>query len=634
MKQVLSKEQQAIVFHNDCEGALLLEASAGSGKTRILTERVRHLLTQKKDKFFSVLCLTFTNKAADEMKERLKDIPKLSERTFIGTFHEFCLQKILRTHRNELGFETVPHIFDENDQKKILEAVLLQKDIFEEDYKSLNPKQQQEQLKHYLEAISTAKRELVLLPDAYTDWTDKQKTLYSDYNDEMLNQNGMDYDDILLYSYRILSERPSIANIYRRLYRYIMVDEAQDLNFAQYNTLKVICGDTHKNVMMIGDPKQAIYAFNGANIAFMQQDFVTDFKADKKALLHNYRSSTQVLTLAEHIRPNGGIPNNYFNGIAQIQAFDNEQNEATWVINQIKKWVQKGVYEEEEKEVISISLENIAVLARNRYVLEPLINQLDADEVLQNQYYLRKIERLSPESQLIKAFDYGLRILVNPANILHFNELYRLLKLPPNPTKKRLDALLGLNQTPELSDNLQIITDTLVKNWTLLNNNQRLIDQALLNIEQTISNTNWVDEEKLIIRSDIDEFRKYWRSFLQTTPFESQSLANFRYFLALKGIKENKKGLTLATVHTVKGLEFDIVFLIGMNQDVLPDYRAKDAKSKTEERNNAYVAITRAKRCIYVTYPKSRYMPWGTTKSQIISEFIKNFTPIFFETPI
>lgn len=127
MKQELSIEQKEIAFFNDCEGALLVKASAGSGKTRILTERVRHLLTEKTNKYFSVLCLTFTNKAADEMKKRLEDISKLSERTFIGTFHEFCLSQIIRKQRHEIGLQEMPHIFDENDRRKILEEVFFTK---------------------------------------------------------------------------------------------------------------------------------------------------------------------------------------------------------------------------------------------------------------------------------------------------------------------------------------------------------------------------------------------------------------------------------------------------------------------------------------------------------------------------
>lgn len=624
MKQELSKEQKEIVFFNECEGALLVEASAGSGKTRILTERVRHLLTEKNDKFFSVLCLTFTNKAAEEMKERLDDVHKLSERAFIGTFHEFCLNQIIQKQRQEIGLEDVPHIFDDNDRKKILEDVFLQNELFDEDYKNLEPKQQQQRLNDYLNIISEAKRNLVVAPEIdMPDWTKKRQILYNDYNDRMRNQNAMDYDDILLYAYRILIERPVVSNLYRRLYRYILVDEAQDLNFAQYHILRAICGDTHKNIMLVGDPKQAIYAFNGASAHYMQEEFVNDFGATKLAIPHNYRSSAKVLELAQSIRPNGGIPNNYFIGVGEIISFDNEQLEAQWIISKIKEWESVGVYEEKEIKTI-LALDNIAILARNRYVFKELIEQLDNDEKYKGKFYLKKgAERFVPESQLIKIFDLGLRILVNPADILHFNLLYQELGIPENKAKNRLETLLSLNQTENLSIEQQALLNIMTDLWKKLYANPKWVDHALNAINDRLNEFEFADEEKLKIDYDIREFQKLWKSFLKNTPSESQNLANFRYFLALNSADENKHGLALATIHTVKGLEYDIVFLMGMNQGVLPDYRAQDEKALAEERNNAYVAVTRAKKCIYVTYPKSRIMPWGGTKQQIVSTFIK-----------
>lgn len=636
MKQELSKEQREIAFFKDCEEALLVKASAGSGKTRILTERVRYLLTEKKDKFFSVLCLTFTNKAADEMKGRLEGVPKLKDRTFIGNFHDFCLSQILRKQRHEIGLEAIPHIFDEDDKKKIILEVIAQRDDLKAMYAFPNieypkdkAKKQRELIEKCIDFISNGKRKLITIPEHITEWGNwrEQNTfLYKNYNEILQSQNAMDYDDILLYAYRILTERPAVANIYRRTYKYILVDEAQDLNFAQYQILRAICGETHKNVLFVGDSNQAIYAFNGANIKFMLEDFVSDFKADVKEIPHNFRSSTKVLELAHHIRSNNGMPNNYFEGIREILSFfDDEQSEAAWVIAKIKDWQQKGYYEEKELK-IPIGLENIAVLARNRYVLKELMTQLDADETLKNQYFLRKgSERFEPDSQLIKAFDLGLRILVNPLDILHFNQLLQELGLPKNINNNRLDTLLSLNQTENLMSEQTELLNILVKVWTNLKSNPKLVDNALKEIEQFVNNSNFADEEKLKIDYDIKEFKKLWLGFLKNTPSENQTLANFRYFLALNGVDENKKGLTLATVHTVKGLEFDIVFLMGMTEGVLPDYRAKGDKELAEEKNNAYVAVTRAKKCIYVTYPKSRIMPWGDKKSQYISRFIKDF---------
>ena len=629
MKQELSNEQKEIAFFNNCEGALLVKASAGSGKTRILTERVRHLLTEKKDKYFSVLCLTFTNKAAEEMKERLQDVPQLSERAFIGNFHDFCLSQIIQKQRQAIGLREMPHIFDENDTRKILEEVFLQNEIFDEDYKNLDPKQQQQRLNDYLNVISEAKRNLVVIPEIDKPlWTVKRTLLYNDYNDRMINQNAMDYDDILLYAYRILTERSVIANLYRRSYRYILVDEAQDLNFAQYNILRAICGETHRNVMFVGDPKQAIYAFNGASVDFMLNEFVTDFKAHTMEALHNFRSSTKVLELAHHIRPNGGMPNNYFDGIREMPFFDTEKAEAQWIISKIKEWQDKGFYEEKDVK-ISINLENIAVLTRSRYVFKELVAQLDEDETLKNQYFLRKgSERFAPESLLIKAFDLGLRVIVNPSDVLHFNQLYHELGLSNAVTNNRTANILSLNQLDNLTLEQQKVLNILVGVWQILNDNPKLIDKALTTIDNIVKESDFEDEEKLKIDYDIKEFQKLWKGFLRSTASESQTLSNFRYFLAMNGIDENKKGLTLATVHTVKGLEYDIVFLMGMNDGVLPDYHAKDKKALAEEQNNAYVAVTRAKKCIYVTYPKSRIMPWGDDKPQYLSRFVRDFVEV------
>ncbi len=636
-KNELSKEQKEIVYLNDCENALLVEASAGSGKTRILTERVRYLLTEKKDKFFSVLCLTFTNKAADEMQNRLEDVPKLSQRAFIGTFHEFCLNQIIRKQRHEIGLQEVPHIFNEDDKKKIIEEIIIQNDTLKSAYefpyifdKAQKAKAQQALMDKRISFISDAKRQLIVVPEYVTvwkDWSEIDTFIYKNYNATLVNQNAMDYDDILLYAYRILSERPAVANIYRRLYGYILVDEAQDLNFAQYHILKAICGDTHKNVMMVGDPKQAIYAFNGASAAYMQEEFVNDFMPVKRAALHNYRSSTKILELAHHIRTNGGMPNNYFTGIREILPFENETLEAQWIISKIKEWKEAGFYKEKEKEEKpAIKLENIAVLARSRYVFKELIQQLKEDETLKNNFYVRKgTERFEPESQLIKVFDLGLRILVNPSDILHFNQLYYELGLSETKSKYHLENLFAINQAENLTADKSIWLHKVVELWQKLEKKPKLLDYALQDILSNMNNFNLADEEKLKIDNDINEFQKLWRAFLKNSASESQNLANFRYFLALNSIDEHKEGLTLATVHTVKGLEYDIVFLMGMNEGVLPDFRSKNDKSVEEERNNAYVAVTRAKKCIYVTYPNHKKMSNGSIRAQQISRFIETF---------
>jgi DNA helicase-2/ATP-dependent DNA helicase PcrA len=630
-KAALSKEQEEIVLFNDGEGPILVEAAAGSGKTRILTERVRYLLTMKNDKFFSVLCLTFTNKAAEEVKERLKGIPKLNERAFISNFHEFCLS-IIRSRYNDIGFSSPPHIFDANDCKKILEEVLLNNPILKDIYdfpeilnESERSKRQREKLFQCVDFISTQKRQLIEeIPEFeadYKGWGEKTTLLFQDYNRRLREQNAIDYDDILLYAHRILS-RPSIANIYRRTYQYILIDEAQDLNFAQYNIIKVICGDSNKNVLMVGDPRQAIYGFNGSSPKYMQELFIEDFEAERKQINHNYRSSKSILSLAETIQPNGGVGSNFFNGISKIKNFENEQLEATFIISEIKKWLQIGYYEEEGKELKEpISFKNIAVLGRNKFIFSALIELLENEPLLKNHFYLKKgLEKFEPESLFLKLFDLGTRILVNPNDSLHFRQIEEILKFQLPKKSNNLEGLLEVEQLNNSGINLH----THLTYWNHLNSNPRSLGWVLEQLKDILNDDlkeeNEVEANKFSF--DLSQLEKLWKVFIRKENSDNQTLTNFRYFLALNSINEGKEEITLATVHTTKGLEFEIVFLMGMNDGVFPDYRAKTESALKEERNNLYVAITRAKRALYVTYPNKRLMPWGDEKSQSISRFL------------
>ncbi len=633
MKQQLSEEQQKAVdaFLHE-KKAVLVEASAGSGKTRILTECVRSLITEEKDKFFSVLCLTFTNKAADEMKERLSDIPKIKERAFIGTFHEFCLERILKVRRHEIGLEQLPHIFDDNDRRKILEQVFLENSAFEEDYQHLEPKKQEQRINDFLQVISEAKRELVVEPETdKPDWHFKRKLLFKEFNERLQSQNAMDYDDILLYGYRILTSREANASLYRRQYKYILVDEAQDLNYAQYQIIRAICGETHKNVMFVGDEKQKIYGFSGASLDFMKVHFQNDFNPEIVKVENNFRSSDAILALANSIRENGGIGQNYFEGEKSILPFENEQLETQWIVEKIKYWLNKGVYQEEGKDLKEeIKLENIAVLARNRFVFNELINQLEKDDLLKDKFYLKKgLDKFAPESTLMKVFGLGLRVFVNPSDVLHFNQILSELNLSIKDVPNKIDYLKSLNKDYATLENHLKTTKTQLdflvdECWQLLSKEYKFFGKILEKLQSTIQDTTFFEseQEKEMIASEIQEILSYWRDFIRSMSYDNQTLQNFLFFLAMNGSNKTQKGLTLATIHTVKGLEYEIVFLMGMNEGVFPDYRAKTEFQKEEERNNAYVAITRAKRCIYVSYPKIRKMPWGTDKKQEISSFL------------
>lgn len=635
-KALLSQEQEAIVLFNEGNGAVLVEAAAGSGKTRILTERVRYLLTEKKDKFFSVLCLTFTNKAAQEMKDRLQGIPKLNERTFIGNFHEFCLY-VIRSRYADIGFSTPPHIFDAYDCKKILEAVLLSNPVLKEvyDFPDANDdkdrsNKQRKKMQECMDFISSQKSQLIgEIPEFeshHKNWTEKTNLLFQDYNRRLREQDAMDYDDILLYAHRILA-RPAVANIYRRTFQYILIDEAQDLNFAQYHIIKSICGESHHNILMVGDPKQAIYGFNGSSPDFMQQHFVNDFGAEKKEINQNYRSATKVLDLAEQIQPNGGVGTNFFEGIATIQGFENEQEEVAYVIAEIKTWLQKGYYEEAGKEIKEpVSCKNIAVLARNKFVFSALIEMLETEPELKDHFYLKQgLEKFEPESDFMKFFDLGTRIIINPNSELHFRLIAELLEIELPPLPNRYESLITLP-----NNNSAIDISLLIKYWKHLKEHPKSLGWVIAELQKEFKATTPQEEKELEtakILFDLTQLDKYWKSFVGKEMPENQTLSNFRYFLALSHTTDHAQELTLATVHTTKGLEFEIVFLIGMNDGVFPDYRAKTEYALQEEKNNLYVAITRAKRVLYITYPGKRQMPWNEEKKQSISRFLNNIQP-------
>ncbi len=629
----LSPKQSEIVHHNDGEGALLVVAAAGSGKTRILTERARYLLTQKQGRF-SVLCLTFTNKAAEEMQERLSNVPDITRRSFIGTLHSFALQ-ILITRRFSIGYNEVPHILErENDKKKILEQVFIENPILGVYYIGKDEKAQRNLIDQYMNWISEQKRNLVIIDDdtpQYNGWGEQRLVLYKSYNQLLREQNMVDYDDILLLAYRILVENEAIARLYQRTYRYILVDEAQDLSYAQYNLLKALTAENHKNIFMVGDPNQAIHAYAGADKRFMLENFIEDFEAIRTTIDKNFRSSKAVIRFANQILPNGSNPDDsYYDGEMKIFSFNDETEEATWIYEKIKSMlvgIDETILTKGDEIEGQLSLDKIAVVARNKFVFNKLENLLKSDSQFNNNYFVKKTtEILDVESDLMKIFDLGTRIISNPSNQIHFQQILNILKIVTPPQCKDANGFEKLSKLQFLiqqnDDKLKSDFNLLIEAWKILSNNQSKMFDAL-NIIESYAHGLEPNERELVITDINVEYRNAWKKFLANTTPNNINLSAFRQVLAMGISNANKqKGLTLATVHTVKGLGFDVVFLMGMNEGTFPDYRAKTEKLLQEEKNTAYVAVTRAKRWLYVTSSKFKMMPWGETKHQVPSRFI------------
>lgn len=628
----LSPEQSKIVHHNNGEGALLVVAAAGSGKTRILTERARYLLTQKQGRF-SILCLTFTNKAAEEMQERLSRVPDVNRRAFIGTLHGFALQ-VLIARRHSIGYEEVPHILErDNDKKKILEQVFLENPILQKYYVGKDAKTQYNLIDQYMNWISEQKRNLEIIDSdtpQYNDWNEQRLILYKSYNELLKEQNLIDYDDILLLTYRILVENDAIARLYQRLYPYILVDEAQDLSYAQYHLIKALAGEVNKNIFMVGDPNQAIHAYAGADKKYMAENFLKDFDAKREIINQNFRSSKEVIRFANKILPNGANPEDaYYDGVkVEPKGFEDETDEATWIYHKIKTMIQgidETVITKADEIEGKLTLDRIAVIARNKFVFSKLDSLLKEDDLFKNNYFIKKTtEVLDVESDLMKIFDLGTRIISNVSNQLHFQQILNYLKIVIPPQYKGKNGIEKLTELADLlpKDAFKLHQDVqiLLQAWQILSDNQAKMYDAL-NIIENYAHTLENDERELVVNDINAEYRTAWKKFLGAN--NNINLSSFRQVLAMGITNANKqKGLTLATVHTVKGLGFDVVFLMGMNEGTFPDYRAKTEKSLLEEKNTAYVAITRAKRWLYVTYPKNKIMSWGEMKPQVRSRFI------------
>lgn len=604
----LSEKQKEIVFAED--GPIYVKASAGSGKTRVLTERVQYLLSKTNKK---VLALTFTNKAGEEIKERLSNISEIEKRVFVGTFHGFC-QSILENHGNLIGLSKMPHIFeDETDRLELVEQAIKQTPSYAAKYKRQDKKDQTNFRYRVLNFISKVKRELIADNELEQHTDDEDIVLlYQNYQDILRSQNAIDFDDLLLLAYSLLVNYPKTAALYRRSFFAICIDEAQDLNNAQYQLLLALVNGEFTNVMMVGDPNQSIFHFTGSSPDYMDKHFVCDFNPVIVELNENYRSSKAVLSAAKKIIPDAeDIAGTVKEGLLEIHCLEDENAEARWVVNKIKELIASKTHDDIEGD---ITFEKIAVLARNKYVFNKLESLLDENGLAF--YYKMTPGPIQFESNLMKTFDLALRVKLNPQDTLHRNRLFKLLSINPVETTELQVVASELNEGMERQ-----LLEVVVK----LNEDGSNFKRELEIFKDNITIQD--DNDRRMVLNDIEELLKHWLNYAKKT--DNLSLSQFRNAMALGQTYSlaQHNGITLSTVHTMKGQEFDIVFLMGMDDETFPDYRAirSGGIELTQEKNNLYVAFTRAKRFLYITWPQKRLMPWGGYKSRKISRFIGDF---------
>jgi len=624
----LSSEQSAIVG-SPIGRAIRVLASAGSGKTRVLTERVRYILENtRKD---GVIALTFTNKAAEEMRSRLSDLDAFEERCWIATIHSIA-QRVLAQYGHTIGLPSDLHIYErDQDRKTIFLQSLREQGIDIDAYLNVSDtkkkKQRERQLQHLLDEFSSSKRDLLGESEVKAIHAGNEKfwTLYQAYQDALLNSGGMDFDDILVYAHRILLEQPWCGKIYRAKYKHICVDEAQDLNKAQYEFVRALCADEITSVMMVGDPDQMIYGFNGSSHDYLCKRFLTDFSPEQFILKENYRSARAVVRLANKLKPGSQIESDFvLEGGSNIKAFQDEAAEATWICEAIANLLQKRTDPEIEG---VITLDTMVVIGRNRFVFQALEKELNRRKIA---FYLKKQDRQAePSSVFGRVLDLAIRVRLNPKDWVDGRKLCGVLRIAPPQAWGADDLLKTLASSARSSDipfaelqaNVMIAVHGLDSGQPNIPKLCSHFQESIRSLGTSAQGSDASEIERSL--QELAEFRESWTTFRQRGLGES--LQAFRNAMALGQLSTevNTAGLALSTVHTMKGLEKDIVFLMGMCEGVFPDYRAESHQELDEEQNNAFVAVTRARRWINISYPEQRKMPWGTLVPQQPSRFVK-----------
>lgn len=637
MIETLNTQQQIATHHVD--GPLLVLAGAGSGKTRIVTFRIVHLLHQGVPAS-AILGLTFTNKAAAEMRERVNTMT--AHHVLISTFHSLGV-RILRESIHQLGYSASFTIYDEEDSLKLLKGCIEQLGL---------SKEKETQAKTVREFISQAKNQLIM-PDseALTNLSHYEPIFgkaYALYQSKLQEYNAVDFDDLLFLTVRLFKEHPTILKDYQQRWHYLLIDEYQDTNEAQYTLVKLLVAKSN-NLFVVGDPDQSIYSWRGANL-----HNILNFKQDyPDALLvrleQNYRSRSNILNAANELISNNiqryekRLWSDRGEGSKLILYIgDDERSEASFVVRQINQL----------REVFQIPLSEIAIFYRTNFqsrIFEDALLSYELPYVIVGgiSFYLRK------EIKDILAF---LRLVYSGSDFISF---VRTVNLPKRGLgeatleKIRLGAekaglpilafcLEATKESPSVDLRLTAKQrDGLTDFAKTMQDLQQVAEEG--NIKElvlaTIKRTgylNYLKEDKESFedrKSNLNELvgkAAEWQENAQ-----DPSLAAFLEELSLKStldeVSDIHERINLMTLHNGKGLEFDAVFIVGLEEDLLPHANSKeDQDALEEERRLCYVGMTRAKEHLYLTAARHRFM-WGMSRFMRLSRFLQEIPPKYLK---
>ncbi|MGG3853237.1 DNA helicase PcrA [Caldifermentibacillus hisashii] len=634
----LNKEQQQAV--KTTEGPLLIMAGAGSGKTRVLTHRIAYILLEKGVNPYNILAITFTNKAAREMKERINGIlGGAADEIWISTFHSMCV-RILRRDIDRIGINRNFTILDTTDQLSVIKGILKDKNI---DSKKFDPR-------GILSAISSAKNELI---DAkqYGKYTGNYfenivSDVFEQYEKRLLKNHSLDFDDLIMKTIQLFKRVPEVLEYYQRKFQYIHVDEYQDTNKAQYQLVHLLAAK-FQNLCVVGDSDQSIYGWRGADIANILS-FEKDYPNAKVILLEqNYRSTKNILQVANHVisnnvkrKPKNLWTDNEKGEKIQYYRADTEQGEALFVTGKIKELVETKQRKFSDFAILyrtnaqSRAMEEMLVKANIPYTIVGGTKFYDRKEIKDLLAYLRLVANLDDDISFVRIINvpkrgigatsldriaqYALQNEMSMFRALGEVERIGLSAKAMKACREFYQMLSGLNQMQEYLSVMEL-TEEIIK---------RTEYREMLQAEKTLE-----AESRL---ENIDEFLSVTKNFEESS--EDQTLIAFLTDLALVADidqldkEENvKDAVVLMTLHSAKGLEFPVVFLIGLEEGVFPHSRSlMEENDMEEERRLMYVGITRAEEELYITNAQIRTL-YGHTNINPASRFIEEIPDEFID---
>ena len=602
---------------------------AGSGKTKVLTHKIAYLIGEKGAQPWDILAITFTNKAANEMKERIANlIGDAAKDIWMGTFHSICV-RILRRFIDRIGFDSSFIIFDTSDQKTLVKGCLKDLAIDEKMFTD----------RAVLSEISNAKNEM-LEPEQYQvrangDYRkEKIASVYKLYQKRLKENNAIDFDDIINYTIKILLENPDILEYYSNKFKYVLVDEYQDTNKAQF-TLVTMLASKHGNITVVGDNDQGIYSFRGADISNIL-NFEKDFPGTRIIKLEqNYRCTGNILKAANSVIKNNEVKykkelwtQNDEGNLPRVYQAENEYDEGSYIVEQIEHLKREEYYKYSDFAILyrmntqSRAIEDIFRRENIPYKIIGGLKFYERKEIKDIIAYLRLIQNGNDNLSLKRIINEPKRG-IGKTSLDKIEQIATVNGIPMYEVIKNAE-LYGLNRVYLNSrEFINCIEELKAKKDELSISELIKLTLKKTGYTKALEDENTIEAENRI--ENLDEFLTVAIEFEEEEAENhlSQFLEGITLSSDIDDLEENEEYVTLMTLHSAKGLEFPVVFLVGMEEGIFPGYKSiSEPKELEEERRLCYVGITRAKENLFLTCSKQRTI-FGSTSYNQVSRFLK-----------